>query len=178
MFESTGAVLLNALRLAAFGAASSLLLEAVNGWNAARRPNKKALFVADLAWCIAAAAGFFMLLLAYADGSLRLLWFVCAGVGYFVFSSTLGRAARRAFKAVFRFTAMVRRFVLVRIIYPLLAALKKMSVFFSKPLIFFARCIKIALYRLKSGKIERRIVRRKRRWLRRRKKAEKGEGCC
>ena len=171
MFDSTGAVLINMLRLAAFGAAASFALEAVNGWNAARRPRRTALFAVDLIWCIITAASFFMLLLAYADGSLRLLWFICAGAGFFAFGHTVGRGVRRCFKAFFRFTAAVRRSVRVHILRPTILTAKKNVVFFSKPLIFFKRCIKITVYRLKSGKIERRIVRRKRKWLRDRKKA-------
>ena len=178
MFDDTGAVLLNMLRLFACGAAASLAFEIVSGWNAARRPGKKTLFAADLAWCVFAAAGFFMLLLAYADGSLRLLWFVCAGAGYFAFRRIFGRAARRAFKAYFRFTARVRRFIRARFLHPLISVAKKSGKFFSKPLIFFGRCIKMARYRLKSGKIERKIAWRKRKWLQDRKKAEKREGCC
>ena len=71
-FDDTGAVLVNVLRVALFGAAADLALEIISGWNAAGRPNKKALFVADLAWCVLSAVCFFILLLAFADGSLRL----------------------------------------------------------------------------------------------------------
>ena len=178
MFDETGAVLLNMLRLAAFGAAAELAFEVINGWNKARRPNKKALFAADVGWCLCAAACFFMLLLAYADGSLRLLWFVCAAAGFSLFSRAPGRLARRAFAAFFRLTAKLRRFIFKRILSPAAASAKKILVFFSKPLIFFAGCIKMTLYRLKSGKIRRRIAGRKRKWLRERKKAEKdGERC-
>ena len=178
MFDDTGAVLINMLRLAAFGAAAELALEVINGWNKARRPNKKALFAADLGWSVCAAACFFMLLLAYADGSLRLLWFLCAAAGFFAFARAPGRLARRAFAAFFRFTAKVRSFVFKRILTPVAVSAKKTVIFFSKPLIFFVRCIRMAIYRLKSGKVRRRIAGRKRRWLRERKKAEKGGEHC
>ena len=177
-FDDTGAVLLNMLRLAAYGAAAELALEVINGWNSARRPNKKALFAADLAWSVFAAAGFFLLLLAYADGALRLLWFACALAGGSAFRRTLGKPAARAFSAFFRFTARVWRFAVARVLRPSLSAAKKIAVFFSKPLIFFAGCIKMTAYKIKSGKIRRRIDRRKRRWLRRRKKAEKERARC
>lgn len=171
MFDDTGAVLLNALRLAAFGAAAALALEAINGWNSARRRGRAALFAVDLAWCLLTAAGFFTLLLAYADGSLRLIWFACAAAGGFAFSRLLGKPARRAFRAFFRLAARAGRFVRACVLRPAASATKKIVIFSSKPLIFFLKCIKIAAYRLKSGRIERKIVRRKRRWLRDRKKA-------
>lgn len=173
MFEDVGEVLTNMLRLMLFGGAAGLALEAVSAWNAAVRPNKKLLFAADLGWCLAAAFGFFALLLAYADGALRLLWFICAGAGYFVYRRTLGNAAKRALTALFRLRSRARRALRRRVFAPAAVLSKKIAVFFSKPLIFFAGCIKMALYRLKSGKIRRRIKGRKRRWLQDRKKAQK-----
>ena len=172
-FDDTGAVLLNMLRTALFGAAADLLLEMINGWKIALRPNKKALFAADLAWCVFSAIGFFMLLLTYADGSLRLLWFACAAAGVFAFRRLFGAPARRVFATCFRFAAKMFGFVRLYILIPCLSLLKKTAIIFSKPLIFFMRCIKMAVYRAKIGRIERRIVRRKRRWLQRRKKAER-----
>lgn len=177
-FDDTGAVLLNMLRIAAFGAAAELALEMINGWISAVRPNKKALFAADLAWSVCVALSFFMLLLAYADGSLRLLWFACAAAGFFTFRRLSGRCARRVFAVCFRFAARACGFVRSRIIAPCLYISKKTAIFFSKPLIFFARCIKMTTNSIKSGRIERRIVRRKRRWLRERKKAQKARGRC
>lgn len=177
-FDDTGAVLLNMLRLAACGAAAELALEVINGWSSARRPNKKALFAVDLAWSVFAAAGFFLLLLAYADGALRLLWFACAFAGAFAFRRLLGKPVRRAFSSYFRFTARARRLVCARVLRPALTAAKKIAVFFSKPLIFFTGCIKMATYKIKSGKIRRRIDRRKRRWHREREKAEKERARC
>lgn len=170
-FDDTGAVLVNMLRLAVYGAAAEFALEVINGWNSARRPNKKALFAADLGWSIFAAAGFFLLLLAYADGALRLLWFACAFAGGFVFRRLFGQPTKRAFAAYFRFTASVWRFVCAHVLNPVVSAAKKIAKFFSKPLIFFTACIKMKAYRLKSGRIRRKIARRKRRWLRERKKA-------
>ncbi len=177
-FDDTSAVLLNALRLAAFGAAAGLTFEIINGRNAARRLNKKALFAADLLWCLSVALSFFMLLLAYADGSLCMLWFVCAAAGFFAFRRVAGKLSRRVFKTVFRFSARVRRFVCLRLFAPAVSTSKKIVIFFSKPLIFFCGCIKMTAYRLKSGRIRRKIARRKRKWLRERKKAEREEGYC
>ena len=177
-FSDTGAVLLNVLRSAIYGAAAGFALEAVNGWNAAVRPNKKALFAADLGWCLCAAAGFFMLLLKFADGELRLLWFAGAAAGYFAYRRIAGRAARRLFKACFRFFARVRKWARERILRPACAAAKKIFIFSSKPLIFFSRCIKMAVYWVKSGKIKRRIARRKRKWLRDREKAQRKTARC
>lgn len=178
MFEDTGAVLLNMLRLMLYGGAAGLALEAVNGWNAAVRPKKKLLFAADLGWCLSAAFGFFMLLLAYADGALRLLWFVCAGAGYLLYRRLLGRHAKRAFSAFFRVRARARRLLRRRVFGPVAVASKKIAIFLSKPLIFFVGCIKMALYRLKAGKVKRKIKGRKRRWLRERKKCRKKEDGC
>ena len=170
-FEANGAVLLNILRTVLFGAAAELVLEMINGWMIALRPNKKAVFAADLAWCLFSATGFFMLLLAYADGSLRLLWFAGAAAGAFLFRRLLGAPARRVFAFCFRLAAKPFGFIRSYILHPSLLFLKKAAVFFSKPLIFFARCIKMTMYELKIGGIGRKTVRRKRRWLRRRKKA-------
>lgn len=177
-FEDNGAVLLNILRTVAFGAAADFLLEMINGWRIALRPNKKALFAADLAWCVFSAVGFFMLLLAYADGSLRLLWFAGAATGIFLFRRLFGVAARRVFAACFRLAAKLCGFIRSYILLPCLSSLKKAAIFFSKPLIFFARCIKMTMYRLKIGRTGRKIVRRKRKWLRKREKAERQRERC
>ncbi|MBO4584065.1 MAG: hypothetical protein J5756_03260 [Clostridia bacterium] len=177
-FSDTGEVLMNVLRSALYGAAAGLALEVVNGWNAAVRPNKKALFAADLGWCLCAALGFFMLLLKFADGELRLIWFAGAAAGYFAYRRVAGRAAKRAFKACFRFFARVRKRIRERVLRPAGAAAKKILIFLSKPLIFFARCIKMAIYWVKSGKIKRRIARRKRKWLREREKAQREKVRC
>lgn len=177
MFDATGAVLLNVLRTAAFGAAAGLTLDIVNGWKSALRPKKAALFAADLAWCVSAAVCFFMLLLAFADGSLRLLWFIGAACGGYAYSALLGRTVRRVFAALFRLLARAAGRVRAGVLRPIAAASKKTAVFFSKPLIFLLRCIKITLYGLKSGKVKRRIAGRKRRWLRERKR-QKAKGRC
>ncbi len=177
-FEANGAVLLNILRTVLFGAAAELVLEVINGWRIALRPNRKALFAADLAWSLFSAVGFFMLLLAYADGSLRLLWFACAAAGVFLFRRLFGAPSRRVFAFCFRLAAKLCGFIRSCILLPCLSYFKKTVIFFSKPLIFFARCIKMTMYRVKIGRTGRKIVRRKRRWLRRRKKAESQRERC
>ncbi len=61
--------------------------------------SKRAVFVQDIGFCVAATVLFFLSLLVYANGVLRLNFVFAAALGAVVYFLTLGRAVRPALQA-------------------------------------------------------------------------------
>ena len=178
MFEETGAVVLNMLRAAVFGMCAGVLFDLIYAFDRVCAMKKSSLFAVDVGWCLFTALAFFVMLLAHADGEMRLLWFACAASGGALYVRVFGKLVRRVLVCGVRLLKRICRAVFRWILRPVGLFIKKIFVFFIKPLKLLKKCITIAIYRFKLGKTKRRISGRKREWLREQEKAQrKKEGC-
>lgn len=178
MFENVGSVLMNIGRTAFFGFCVSFPLEIISVWNRVKAPSKKAVFSADIAYCISIAFVFFMLLLEFSDGSLRIVWFISVALGGLVYKYTLGKPVSKLIRFVFcafdRFVGFFKKTVF----HPVRLFLKKILRISLKPLQFLLKYIRIIGYDIKIKKVRKRIAGRKRKWLRKQNKTLRRKTDC
>lgn len=178
MFEETGAVVVNMLRTAVFGMCAGVPFDLIYAFVRVRAPKKRTVFAADAGWCLFTALAFFAMLLAHADGQMRMMWFVCVIGGGALYGRVFSKPMRRLLVCAVRLSVRFCRFVRRCLLHPVILAVKKILVFFIKPLKLLKKCITIAMYRLKLGKRKRRISGRKREWLREQEKTQRKRAGC
>ncbi len=178
MFENVGSVLANIGRTALFGFCAAVPLDFITVWDKIKKPSVKAVFAADIAYCLSIAFTFFIMLLTFSDGSIRLLWIISslfgAGIYRFLLCKTVKKVLCTVFRAFERVKSILKRCVFV----PLFLFVKKIVEILLKPLKFALEYIKIALYGFKTDRVRKRIAGRKLKWLRKQNKMQKRKADC
>lgn len=172
MFENISEVIANIGRAALFGFCVGFPFDVITSWSVKRKPSQKMLFAADFGYCLFVGFAFFVMLLAFADGCLRIAWFVTAFVGAVIYKLLLSRFVKRGSERVFSVCTAVNLFLKIRVFDPIRRFLKKILAISLKPLKFLIKYIKIVLFGAKSTIVRKRISGRKRKWLRKRNKTQ------
>ena len=128
MFENINEVVANIGRTALFGFCASLPLDVITAWNDKKKPSPQRLFVIDFAYCLFVALAFFVTLLVFAEGRLRVIWFVSAFVGVLVYRWLIGSLIRRTSEKVISWITAVSLFVRKSFFAPIGRFLKKIIV--------------------------------------------------
>lgn len=178
MFESISNVLANIGRCALFGFCVSLPFDLIEVWDKRKKPSPKALFAADAGYCVAVALAFFAMLLAFADGSLRLGWFISAALGALIYKYLMSRFLKKAFFLLFEYVEKVKACVMKFLFAPTRFFIEKICNILIKPLKFLLKHIKIVMIRLKAEKVRKKISGRKRKWRQEQNKVLKGKAGC